>query len=81
MDSFGALGIAGYKNFLRMKVEKNTLTIYPVGLDKVPGRKGWRALTPKDDASAPNSLIKPISDLRPHIIQPPIVIKAPVKAV
>lgn len=77
MDSFGALGIPGYKNFLRMRIEPDKLTIYPIGLDKVPGRKGWRALTKNDDASGHNPLIKPIFDLRPHLIEPPIEVLAP----
>ena len=77
MDSFGALGIAGYKNFLRMSIEKDKLTIYPIGLDKVPGRKGWRPLNTDDDTSGHNPLIKPIYDLRPHLIEPPIEILAP----
>ena len=77
MDSFGALGIAGYKNFLRMKIEPDKMTIYPIGLDKVPGRKGWRALTSKDDTSGHNPLIKPKQPLRPHLIEMPYEIKAP----
>ena len=77
MDSFGALGITGYKNFLRLRIMPDTLTIYPIGLDKVPGRNGWRALTRDDDASMHNPLIKPKSPLRPRLIEPPIEIVAP----
>ena len=73
-DSFGALSIAGYKNFLRMRIDKDKLTIYPIGLDRVPGRKGWRAITDKDDASGHNPLIKPRRPLRPHLIEMPIEI-------
>ena len=40
-DSFSALGIRNYKNFLRMKFEKDKLTIYPLGIDKVPGPDHW----------------------------------------
>lgn len=76
MDSFGALGIAGYKNFLRLRVEKDQITVYAIGLDKVPGRKGWRALNAKDSTSGHNPLIKPIDDLEPHLIEQPYVICA-----
>ncbi len=41
-DAFGALGIKDYKNFLRIKLEPGRATIYPIALDRVPGRKGWR---------------------------------------
>ena len=41
-DAFAALRIQGYKNFLRLKFEPDRLTIYPLGVDKVPDRHGWR---------------------------------------
>ncbi len=77
MDAFSALGVKGYKNFLRMRVEENKLTIFPIGLEKVPGRRGWRELRPNDDASGHNPLIRPKKPLRPHLIEPPIEILAP----
>ena len=79
MDAFSALGVSDYKNFLRMRVEENKLTIFPIGLDKVPGRRGWRELRVDDDASGHNPLIRPKRPLRPHLIEPPIEILAPVR--
>jgi hypothetical protein len=38
-DAFGALGIRDYKNFVRMKFEENKLTIYPIGVPKLPSTK------------------------------------------
>ena len=38
-DAFGALGIRNYKNFLRMKFDEHSLTIYPIGVDKLPSTK------------------------------------------
>jgi hypothetical protein len=76
MDSFGALGNANYKNFLRLRVEPDKITVYAIGLDKVPGRKGWRALDAADDTSGHNPLIRPKRDLRPHLIEPPYEIRA-----
>jgi len=69
-DSFSALGIRNYKNFLRMKFEPDQLTIYPVALDKVPGRMGW-----KENKTGSGSLIEPKQELRPRLIETPIVIK------
>ncbi len=77
MDSFGALGITGYKNFLRMRIEPDKLTVYPIGLDHVPGRRGWRAVTNQDDASGHNPLIRPKRDLTPRLIEQPVEIMAP----
>jgi Calcineurin-like phosphoesterase len=77
MDAFSALGVRGYKNFLRMRIDKDKLTIFPIGLDKVPGRRGWRELRMDDDASGHNPLIRPKRPLKPHLIEPPIEILAP----
>ena len=40
-DAFAALRIKNYKNFLRLKFEPDRLTIYPLGIDKVPGPDHW----------------------------------------
>lgn len=40
-DAFAALRIKNYKNFLRLKFEKDRLTIYPLGIDKMPGADHW----------------------------------------
>jgi hypothetical protein len=71
-DSFSALGIRHYKNFLRMKFEPDKLTIYPIALDKVPGRTGWE---PRDKAAVEGSLINPKKKLKPRLIEGPIVIE------
>jgi hypothetical protein len=72
--SFAALGIKDYKNFLRMKFEKDKLTIYPIALDKVPGRYGWRARKPKDNPIDHEPLIVPARPMKPRLIEPPIEI-------
>jgi hypothetical protein len=71
-DAFSALGIRNYKNFLRMKFEPNKLTIYPIALDKVPGRYGWE---PRDKGAVEGSLINPKKKLKPRLIEGPIVIE------
>jgi len=40
-QAFAALRIKNYKNFLRLKFERDKLTIYPLGVDRVPGPDGW----------------------------------------
>src|SRR5262245_3186202 len=46
-DAFGALGIRNYKNFLRMKFDEHSLTIYPIGVDKLPSTKWCNKLKEK----------------------------------
>src|SRR5215510_7133337 len=75
-DAFSALAVPDYKNFLRMKFEKDKLTIYPIALDRVPRRKEWRA-NPKTDGGVddPMPLLVPKRDMRPRLIHDPIAIK------
>lgn len=75
MDAFSALGIRHYKNFLRMSFEQDRLTIYPVALDNVPGRRGWRAPDPGETRPDHNPLIMPKKPLAPRLIEVPIVIE------
>lgn len=74
-DAFGALMIKDYKHFLRMRFDRDTLTIYPVAIDKVPGRRGWRAPTTQERLRSPSQIV-PTRPLDPHLIEPPIVIDA-----
>jgi hypothetical protein len=42
-EAFSSMRIVDYKNFLRLHVEGDgTLTIYAVGIDRVPRRRQWR---------------------------------------
>ena len=52
-DAFGALGIRNYKNFVRMKFEKDRLTIYPIGVKKLPSTKSLTNACRKLDERAP----------------------------
>jgi len=81
-DAFSALGIRHYKNFLRMKFEADKLTIYPIALDKVPGRRMWRAWNkaryPEDSNLAHRPRIVPKKPLKPRLIEDPFEIRASV---
>lgn len=73
-DAFSALMIRDYKHFLRMRFEPDRLTIYPIAIDKVPGRRGWRVPTTEERLASP-SQIMPTRPLDPHLIEAPIVIE------
>jgi hypothetical protein len=74
-EAFAALRIKNYKNFLRIKVEKDNLTIYPLGIDKIPGPDHWMNAPRAKANPLPNNpkliAVKPI-DVR--LIENPIVI-------
>lgn len=75
-DAFGAMGLRHYKHFLRMKFEKDKLTIYPIAIDKVPGRRGWMLPSSPAKPGSHDAQIVPKFDLRPHLIEDPIEIVA-----
>lgn len=69
-EAFSSLGIEDWKNFLRMKIDANgDLTIYPVGIRRVPRK--WKAgaagskLVPDDPQAS-----------QPELIEGPITLKA-----
>jgi hypothetical protein len=70
-DAFSALRLADYKNFLRMKIEGEVLTIYPVGLRRCPTRFEWRRDGDRADARYVSR-----TGLSPELIDGPIVIDA-----
>ncbi|HRD76963.1 MAG TPA: hypothetical protein PK264_13700 [Hyphomicrobiaceae bacterium] len=77
-DAFGALRIADYKNFLRLKLEPDQVTIYPLGVDRIVRASGW-AEPAKDKAPLPNNpALVPADGKQPavRLIEAPIVIRA-----
>jgi hypothetical protein len=70
-DAFGALGIRNHKNFVRMKFDKNSLTIYPIGVASLPSTKSCtrrlKRNPPKVDGDRPGPLID--VELSPLLIQ------------
>ncbi len=75
-EAFAALRIKDYKNFLRMRFDRDTLTIYPIGVDKVPRRRFWRAPAPAAPVAphAPRFVASGHIDVR--LIEKPIVISS-----
>jgi hypothetical protein len=75
-DAFAALRIKDYKNFLRFKFEPNQVTIYPLGLDKIPRSNHWMA-PPRGKAPPPhNPQLVPTVRIDLQLIEDPIVIAA-----
>jgi hypothetical protein len=67
-EAFSSLAIPDWKNFLRLKIESNgTLTIYPIGIAKVPRTRAARNRNPRAVAGPPITIDA-------QLIEPPIVI-------
>jgi hypothetical protein len=73
-EAFSSIAVEDWKNFLRLHIDREgTLTIYPVGIRKVPRK--WRAsgaesgseLVPDDKGAA-----------EPELIEPPVVLRSAV---
>jgi hypothetical protein len=58
-EAFSSLRIADYKNFLRMRISPNgELSIYPIGIERVPRWRRWWARARK--GSAPRLIEGPV---------------------
>jgi hypothetical protein len=66
--AFSSLRIPDYKNFLRLRLTRDGLTVYPIGVRKVPRR--WRKSNEQDGPRF-EPLDRPIL---PHLIEEPIKI-------
>jgi hypothetical protein len=72
-DAFSAMRLDCYRQFLRMRLTPDSLTIYPIGIDRSPSRGQWQ---PNPKAAAGNQdepMYEPEPGaLSPHLIEPPI---------
>jgi hypothetical protein len=74
-EAFAALRIKNYKNFLRLKFEPDRLTIYPLGVDKMPGPDHWRnAPRGKANPLPHNPKLIAVKPIDVHLIEAPIEI-------
>ena len=74
-DAYSAMRLDSYRNFLRMRIHDDEITIYPVGLDRVPKRREWRVNTTR--SGSPSPVYVPVSPLAPRLIEGPIAVKSP----
>jgi len=75
-QAFAALRIKNYKNFLRLKIEADQLTIYPLAIDRVPGADGWlNAPRGKANPMPHNPRLVAARQIDVRLIENPIVIE------
>ena len=73
-DGFSAMQIANYKNFLRIRISKDYITVYPIGLETVPDLDDWEKNPSPSDKASPQAYL-PKYPLKPHLIETPVTIK------
>jgi hypothetical protein len=73
-DAFSAMRLDSHRHFLRIRIRGDTVTVFPIKLDKVPGRKGWR-YNPKDARKRSPSVFSPAVEMKPELIEEPIEIR------
>ncbi len=61
-EAFSSLQIDGYKNFLRMRLHPGGLTIWAIGLDRVPRDWDWDPATRRWELGAGEAIV-------PHLIE------------
>jgi hypothetical protein len=80
--AFSAIRVINYKNFLRLRISRDELTIYPIGLKSVPKRGlwlwragGWRQPTDAEIDKGATAAYVARKGLKPQLIERPIVIR------
>jgi hypothetical protein len=73
-DAFSAMRLDSYRHFLRIKIEGDQLTVFPIGIDKSPKRSDWKKNERfvKGDQDTP--VFVPTRDLGQHLIERPVVV-------
>lgn len=75
-DTFSALRITDYKNFLKLKIEPHQVSIYPVGINRVPRRHNWRLRSQGPEHRGHNPLYVSDDPIKPFLIEGPVIINA-----
>jgi hypothetical protein len=72
-DAFSAMRLNSFRNFLRIRLLGNQVTVYPIGLDRVPKRNEW--IENPESASNPSaSYFVSKTKLEPKLLEPAIVV-------
>jgi hypothetical protein len=72
-DAFSAMRLNSFRHFLRIKILGDQITVYPIGIDRVPKRDEWRDNPANaQDPTAPYFV--PPNDFKIKLIEEPIVV-------
>jgi hypothetical protein len=73
-NAFSAMRLDGRRHFIRMRIVKDSITVYPVKIDEIPHRDRWKMNTQWGSITNP-SVFVPDPPLEPSLIEEPIVIR------
>jgi hypothetical protein len=71
-DAFSAMRLNKYRNFLRVRISKNSATIFPIGLDDTPHRSSWRVNANARHGNQDEPAFVPKHPLRIRLIEGPV---------
>lgn len=74
-DAFSAMKLDSYRNFLRIRIRGDEVTVYPIGVDSIPKRDDWK-LNEKRSPQHPSIFEPAEASLRHRLIEKPININA-----
>ena len=72
-DAFSAMRLNSFRNFLRIRILGNQVTVYPIGMDRVPERDEWID-NPKSASNPLASWFVSKRKLEPKLLEPAIVV-------
>src|SRR5262245_33548349 len=53
-DAFSAMRLDSHRHFLRVRIHRDTLTVFPIKIDEVPKRKEWRYVPEHERECSPS---------------------------
>lgn len=77
-DSFSAIRIGRYNNFMRICIDGDKVTMFAIGLDDVPERDDWIDNPKMKQPGEPHFIPRSGKELRPHLIEK-VIVQGPYK--
>jgi hypothetical protein len=74
-DAFSAMRLDSHRHFLRLRIVGETVTVFPIKIDKVPTRDQWQE-NPERAKNPLASVFRPNPAMQPGLIEAPIEIRA-----
>lgn len=74
-DAFSAMKLYSHRHFLRLRIIGDTVTVFPIKLEKVPDRAQWK-YNPKHEREKCPSVFRPEPAMQAELIEDPIEIVA-----
>jgi len=74
-DAFSSMRRNSHRHFLRMRIKDDSITLFPIALDRVPARRDWKINTEK--VGTPPPVYVPAQPLVQHLIESPVTVHSP----